>query len=84
VDARGHPTARAGGQTIDPAYPPYVKSLSRTNELGTLFTTIAGFMNVIVVIDAAFNHRVERRRRVVVREDGVARTLKSPGTGGGA
>lgn len=84
ADSRGYPTARApGGTIISPAWPPYVKSLSRTNELGTLFTTIAGFMNVIVVIDAAFNHRIERRRRVVVRDDGVARTLKVPGGGGG-
>jgi TM2 domain-containing membrane protein YozV len=84
TDAQGRPVAKTpGGTTIDPAWPPYVKSLSRTNELGTLFTTIAGFMNVIVVIDAAFNYRVERRRRVVVRNDGVSRTLRAPGTGGG-
>ncbi|HMN39852.1 MAG TPA: hypothetical protein PKE29_03340 [Phycisphaerales bacterium] len=83
LDASGRPFAHApGGATISPAWPPYVKSLSRTNELGTLFTTIAGFMNVIVFIDAAFTHRVERRRRPVVRDDGVARTLRVPVAGG--
>jgi TM2 domain-containing membrane protein YozV len=72
-----HPTATTrSGRPIDPAYPPYVRSLSRMNEMGTLFTTIAGFLNVICMIDAAFNHRAERRRTPV--ETGVKRTLQSP------
>lgn len=33
--------------------PPNIKSLSKTNELGTLFGTIAGMLNVIAVVDAA-------------------------------
>lgn len=80
----GVPSARsAKGRIIAPAYPPYVKSLGRTGELGTLFITIAGFMNVIVVVDAAFNVRAPRRRHAPA--SGVARTLKTPGTvpGGG-
>jgi hypothetical protein len=78
----GVPTARtADGRTIAPAYPSYVKAVPRSNELGTLFTTIAGFLNVIVVIDAAFGVRVERRKKSV---EGVAKTLKVPVIGGGA
>lgn len=34
--------------------PPNQKSLAKVNELGTLFCTIAGMMNLIAVIDAAF------------------------------
>lgn len=80
VGIDGIPYAKtADGRTISPAYPPYVKSLGRTGELGTLFVTIAGFMNVIVVVDAAFNSRVERRRKRV--DTGVQRTLKVPGAG---
>jgi hypothetical protein len=41
----------------DPRKPPSVKSIGRVNELGTLFCTIAGMMNLIVIIDAAFRHR---------------------------
>lgn len=83
VVENGVPVARgAGGMVISPAYPPYVKAVPRSNELGTLFTTIAGFLNVIVVIDAAFGVRVDRRRKIVVT--GVSKTLRAPGVGGGA
>lgn len=37
--------------------PPNVKSLSKVNELGTLFATIAGMLNVIVIVDAALPGR---------------------------
>lgn len=40
--------------------PPYVQSLGRASELGTLFATIAGMMNLICVIDAAYHHRREK------------------------
>ena len=36
------------------AAPPNKKSIAKVNELGTLFATIAGMMNVIAMIDAAF------------------------------
>lgn len=42
---------------VKPAWPPNVKSLSRMNELGMLFGTIGGMMNLICVIDAAFSRR---------------------------
>ncbi len=41
--------------------PPNMKSIGRVNELGTLYCTIAGMLNVICIIDAAF--RPPRRRR---------------------
>ena len=37
--------------------PPYVKALGRPAELGTLFATIAGMLNLMCVIDAGFNRR---------------------------
>lgn len=80
VVKNGVPTATTGdGLTIAPAYPSYVKAVPRSNELGTLFTTIAGFLNVIVVIDAAFGARAERRRTPI---EGVRRTLHAPVIGG--
>jgi hypothetical protein len=42
--------------------PPNSKSLGRMNELGTLFSTIAGMLNLIVIIDAAFRPRVSALR----------------------
>ncbi len=42
---------------VKPAWPPNVKSLSRMNELGMLFGTIAGMMNLICIIDASFSRR---------------------------
>jgi hypothetical protein len=43
--------------------PPYTKSLGRANELGTLFCTIAGFMNLICIIDAAWRRRADAEAR---------------------
>lgn len=48
--------------------PPNIKSLSKVNELGTLFSTIAGMLNVIVILDAAF----PATRRKTGREQGAA------------
>jgi hypothetical protein len=50
-DARGN--AVAGGR------PPNTKSLGRMNELGTLFATIAGMLNLIAIIDALLHARRE-------------------------
>ncbi len=35
--------------------PPITKSVGRANEIGTLFSAIAGMLNLIVLIDAAFS-----------------------------
>jgi len=37
--------------------PPNIKSLAKVNELGTLFSTIAGMLNLIVIIDAGLTTR---------------------------
>lgn len=37
--------------------PPNIKSMAKVNELGTLFCTVAGMMNLIVIIDATFPRR---------------------------
>lgn len=45
--------------------PPYTRSLGRANELGTLFCTIAGFLNLICVVDAAWRRRADDPRAAV-------------------
>lgn len=48
------------GAPVPGGRPPNTKSLGRVNELGTLFSTIAGMLNLIAIIDAGF----PTRRRV--------------------
>ncbi|HZW10205.1 MAG TPA: DUF6677 family protein [Phycisphaerales bacterium] len=43
--------------------PPLSKSLGKMNEIGMLYCTIAGMLNLIVVIDAAFPSRRRSGRR---------------------
>jgi hypothetical protein len=52
-DARGF--AIAGGT------PPNEKSINKVNDLGTLFATIAGMMNLIVILDAGFPTRTRAK-----------------------
>lgn len=56
-ETRGH------GGVLRPAQPgerpPNIKSMAKVNELGTLFCTVAGMMNLIVIVDAAFPRRRE-------------------------
>jgi len=42
--------------------PPNSKGVGKMNELGTLFATVAGMMNLIVIIDAAFPTTIRRVR----------------------
>lgn len=42
------------GVAVPGGTPPNVKSVGKMNELGTLFATVAGMLNVIAVIDAGF------------------------------
>jgi hypothetical protein len=56
-DPSGRPAAAPPGTP-----PPNSKSLGRMNELGTLFATIAGMLNLIAIIDAAFRPRVSPLR----------------------
>ncbi len=59
------------GVRVEGGKPPNSRSLGRVNELGTLFATIAGMLNLICIIDAAFRHRAP------------APTVGAPGVGGG-
>jgi hypothetical protein len=55
-------TRGPGGKAIPAAAgqgPPNIKSLGRMNELGTLFATLAGMLNLIAILDAAFHARRE-------------------------
>lgn len=45
------------GAPIPNGFPPNRKSVTKMNELGTLAATLAGMINVIVIIDAAFPTR---------------------------
>lgn len=48
------PNGKSETVVVSPARPPNIKSLSKVNELGTLFATIAGMLNVIVIVDGGF------------------------------
>lgn len=45
------------GVAVTPGTPTYTKSIGKMNELGTLFTTVAGMINVIVILDAGWPSR---------------------------
>ncbi|QKK09905.1 MAG: hypothetical protein HND58_18275 [Planctomycetota bacterium] len=57
-DAEGHWVPGPAGSS-----PPFSKSLGKMNEIGTLYCTIAGMLNLIVIIDAAFPSAGRVRRR---------------------
>ena len=50
------------GKAVAGGTPPNQKSLNKVNDLGTLFSTIAGMLNLIVILDAGW----PSRRRVAV------------------
>lgn len=58
----------ATGLPIPGGTPPNTKSIGRVNELGTLFATIAGMLNLIAIVDAGFP---TRRRMVAARTGGT-------------
>ncbi|MBC7771658.1 MAG: hypothetical protein H7210_04110 [Pyrinomonadaceae bacterium] len=49
--------------STDADRPPNSKSVGRVNELGTLFAAIAGMLNLICIIDAAYRHNIRAPRR---------------------
>ena len=56
------PNLPGGRRSARPDENPFnEKSLSKMNELGTLFATIAGMLNLIAILDAAFHSRPVRR-----------------------
>ncbi len=58
-DAQGNAIPARTGEL-----PPNSKSLGRMNELGTLFCTIAGMLNLIVIIDALLYSKIVPVRNV--------------------
>lgn len=57
------PAARTGLRAPHPDEKPrYEKSLGKVNEIGALFATLAGLLNLIAVIDAAW-HRPRKKGR---------------------
>ena len=57
-------TVCAAPAFAQPRPAPVTDSLARMNELGTLFATIAGMLNLIVFIDAAVHGRKRRSNAV--------------------
>ena len=55
----GEARGRDGRAVQSAGPPPSTKSLGRMNELGTLFATIAGMLNLIAIIDALLHARRE-------------------------
>jgi hypothetical protein len=63
VEQRHPRTGRAYRTAPGPdSNPPYEPSLARVNELGTLFVTLAGMLNLMCIIDVAQHPKKERRR----------------------
>ena len=67
------------------AGPPNVKSVSRVNEIGTLYATIAGMLNLILILDAL----LPTRRRgeggtIITPEGGLAGAAAAVIVGGAA
>jgi hypothetical protein len=62
--------------------PPLVKSLGRVNEIGILYIAIGGMLNLIAIIDAAFNTPKTREDRAIA--EARKRMQPAPSTGGGA
>lgn len=73
-----YPTEGRNPRTAEPVAggsPPNTKSIGKMNEIGTLFATIAGMLNVIAMIDAALPGREPKK---------PAAPAASPAVGGAA
>lgn len=55
------PSETAGPGWEETSPPARVKSIAHLNEMGMLFATIAGMLNLIAIIDALWNAPAERR-----------------------
>lgn len=58
----------AKGFAVKGGKPPNEKSIGKVNELGTLFATIAGMLNLIVILDAGFPSRRSGAKPVQAQE----------------
>ncbi len=69
------------GQTadwFDTHKPLRTKSVGHTNEVGSLFTTIAGMLNAIAIIDAGWGAPRRRRRASAGSGSGVVGSMEGP------
>lgn len=58
------PRVPGGRRSANPDESPFnAKSLAKMNELGTLYATIAGMLNLIAILDAGFHSRPRRTVR---------------------
>lgn len=64
----------ADGKPVPGGRPPNLKSIGKMNEIGTLFATIAGMMNLIAAIDAGFPPRPGQRKGLPVKAAPAAAT----------
>jgi len=60
----------ATGKVVAGGKPPNRKSLGKVNELGTLFATVAGMINLVVILDAGFPSRDKPKVRPTQRPSG--------------
>jgi hypothetical protein len=61
--AASDPGATAGPGWREASPPARVRSIAHSNEMGMLFATIAGMLNLIAVVDAFWSAPAERRGR---------------------
>lgn len=51
------------GKAVPGGTPPNEKSIGKVNELGTLFATLAGMLNLVVILDAGFPARDRPKKK---------------------
>lgn len=80
IDAKGNLRSANPNEGRDPATgkivlggtPPNEKSLGKVNELGTLFATVAGMLNLVIILDAGFPSRDKPKGEKVAKEGAPA------------
>jgi membrane-associated protease RseP (regulator of RpoE activity) len=65
---------------LEPVKPPNIKSLAKVNEIGTLFSTIAGMLNLIVIMDALLPIRRPRHVGLQTTLADTTAPLNAPAT----
>lgn len=66
------------GAPVPGGTPPNIKSLAKVNEIGTLFSTIAGMLNLIVIMDALLPIRRPRHVGLQTTLADAAAPLNAP------
>lgn len=76
-----HPSGRKVLASSGGKPPPIVKSIGRPNELGTLFGAIAGMLNLICIIDAAWSCRREEFEEMMAERAEAEKAAAARGAG---